>query len=96
VSLGCGQHHFLATSVLLVLSALFVTGAIAAAIRIETAAALLAALLLTALAALLTARRTIILRVTARRMLAATFAGSLFHTLIPLSVVCHNNPPLFC
>jgi hypothetical protein len=77
------------------LSALFGTGAIAAAIRIETAALLLTAL--TAfLTALLTARRAIILRVTARRMLAATFAGSLFHTLIPVSVVCHNNPPLFC
>jgi hypothetical protein len=29
-------------------------------------------------------------------MLAAAFAGTLFHTLISLSVVCHINPPLLC
>jgi hypothetical protein len=90
----------LATSVLLVLSAFFVTAAVAALVRIKSAllaalAALLATLLTALLAALLTARRTIVLRITARRMLAATFAGSLLHTLIAISVVCHNNPPLF-
>jgi hypothetical protein len=45
------------------------------------------------LTTLLTARRTIILRVAPRRMLTTAFAGSLFHTLISISVVCHNNPP---
>src|SRR5437763_7518012 len=28
-------------------------------------------------------------------MLAAAFAGTLFHALISFSVVCHINPPLF-
>jgi hypothetical protein len=48
------------------------------------------------LATLLATSRTIILRVASRCMLATTFAGTLFHTLIPVSVVCHINPPLFC
>jgi hypothetical protein len=104
---GCGQHHCLATSVLLVLSAFFVAAAVAAACRIKITTALaglltlltalarlvafLAALLAAFLAALLAARGTIILRITSRRMLAAAFAGPLFHTLISLSVVCHIN-----
>jgi hypothetical protein len=94
------------TSVLLVLSAFFVAAAVRAFGRIKVAAALAGLLtLLTALAwlvaflaalltALLAARRTIVLRITTWRMLAATFAGSLFHTLISLSVVCHIDPPL--
>src|SRR5207302_1736961 len=35
-----------------------------------------------------------ILRIAARRMLAAAFAGTLFHALISFSVVCHINPLL--
>jgi hypothetical protein len=91
----------LATSILLVLSALFVA-AVTAACRIEIATTLAGLLtLLTALAwdisALLTAlatSRTIILRITSRRMLTATFASTLVHTLISLSVVCHMDPPV--
>jgi len=91
-----------ATSVLLVLSAFFVAAAVTAACRIKIATGLAGLLtLLTALArdisALLTplaTSRTIILRITSRRMLATTFASTLFHTLISVSVVCHIDPPV--
>jgi hypothetical protein len=38
----------------------------------------------------------IILRIATRRMLSGSFTRSLFHSLIPLSVVCHINPPFLC
>jgi hypothetical protein len=82
---------------LLVLSAFFVAAAVTAFVRVEATrlATLLTAVLTTLLAALLTAGRTIVLRITTWRMLAAAFSGALLHALISLSVVCHNNPPLF-
>ena len=80
MGLGCGQHQWL-TSCLFVLAAFFVAAAILATC--------LAALIIF-LAALLAAGCPIVLRISPRRMLTATFAGTLFHTLLSLSVVCHK------
>jgi hypothetical protein len=71
---------------LFVLAAFFVAAAIAALAGIKSALSLLITLL--------AACGTIILRVSSRRMLAGAFASALFHTLISLSVVCHNFPLL--
>jgi hypothetical protein len=89
VSLWCGQHHFL-TSGLFVLSAFFITAAVSALVGIE---AVTIALLIVMIAR--ATSRTIILRITSRRVLATAFAGSLFDALIPLSIVCHIKPPRF-
>jgi hypothetical protein len=56
------------------------------------ALAILTALLL---ATLLAAGCAIILRITARCLLATAYTGALFNTLISFSVVCHISPPLF-
>ena len=79
----------LLASSLFVLSAFFITAAVATLAGVELAT------LLTVLlpAALLATGRTIILRITTRRMLSTALTAALFHTLVPLSIVCHINPP---
>jgi hypothetical protein len=72
---------------LFVLSAFFMT----ALARIE--AVTIAPLILTLITR--ATSRTIILRITSRRVLTAAFASALFNALIPLSIVCHINPPRF-
>jgi hypothetical protein len=82
---------------LLVLSAFFVfldRGAVAAAIGIESAAALL---WFAILATLLATGRSIILWIASRRLLAAAarcILATLLDALISFSLVCHINPPL--
>ena len=87
---------------LFVLAALFITATVAAFARIETSGLISARLVLALVPWLVHARfvlaalacRAIILRVSARRMLSGAFTGTLFHSLISLSVVCHDSSPL--
>lgn len=78
-----GTAPFLASG-LFVLSAFFITAAVAASAGVEITAVL---------SLLLAACGAIILWVTSRRVLTAAFASALLHALISLSIVCHMNPP---
>jgi len=87
---------------LFVLAALFITAAVAALAGIEASRLVSARLVLASVSWLVhsgfvLAALTcglILLRVSTRRMLSGTFTGTLFHSLISLSIVCHDCFPL--